>query len=351
MDKSRNRGLDICRIIACALVIINHNNSKVMLQVIPGSMAWYVTVAVVYLTKIAVPVFFMITGYNLLHRIDDRRAYFARIARMSVILAVFTLAYFVWKCLIGVYDPGESGNPVAGFALGYIRVLFRDTVTDSYWYMYTYLGILIVLPVLQHIAAAAEGRTVFTVMMIMTVPLSVIPTAGLFVRGFNLSEYFVLPGVTTAVFYLFAGHLLYLYRDVNGGGLWLQCLIFAAGFALNMCFMHMEYNMSDGSAFLSQSEIHSPGIIACSVSFAMVLFRCGSLPPVIEKTVGVLAPLTFGVYLIGDFMCSTTHMVYYSLCAHMNRLAAVAIQDVAALAAAFVIVYLIRMIPAVKGWV
>ena len=97
MNSKRLAGLDLYRMIAVAFVIINHCNSKVLLQVTPKSLAWYVTVGVIFITKICVPGFFMITGYNLLHRQEDFRTYIGRIVRIVVVLAVFSLFYYVNK--------------------------------------------------------------------------------------------------------------------------------------------------------------------------------------------------------------------------------------------------------------
>ncbi len=351
MGGNRNKGLDICRMLACALVIINHNNSKVMLQVDDMSLAWLVTVAVVYLTKVAVPIFFMITGYNLIHRNDDRPKYFERMFRILVVLAVFTLLYYIWKCMIGVYElrPGALG--VADFLLGYVRVLFRDVVTDSYWYLYAYLGLLICMPAFQKLALGASERITRRVLAASLIVLSVIPAVNVFFPGIFLSEHFELPGITMSVAYLFVGHVAYLNR--NGGrriaGKAVCSLI--AGLIFNACMMFAEWHHTGGTSCLSMSEIWSPGIIACSISLFALALKLRMHGGLAEKIIEVIVPLTFGVYLIGDFMCSSTHLIYYWLCPHMNRLLAVAIQDVAALLCGCLIVALVRCVPAIRKWI
>ena len=69
------------------------------------------------------------------------------------------------------------------------------------------------------------------------------------------------------------------------------------------------------------------------------------------RVIAFLAPATFGIYLFADFVCTNTHLIYWNMCRFMNRLFAVAVQDVAAIAAALCIVLLLRLIPPVRRWI
>ncbi|MBO4899391.1 MAG: acyltransferase family protein [Lachnospiraceae bacterium] len=365
----RLQGLDLYRIIGCAFVIINHCNSKVLLQVTPGSLAWYVTVGVIYLSKITVPGFFMITGYNLLHRKDDRATYFKRIVRIVGVLVVFSIFYYLWR------------NGLNGSIGDFLRTLWHDGATDAFWYLYTYLGLMVMMPLFQWAAGAFDGpkaddageagapqsdasakaapdrrRLLVMILLAASVYVSLMPSVCILVPSFTMNEYFELPMIGCAVMYLFIGHAFYLYRDEIRAGKGVQVknlrltAAFFAAFAVNIALAMAEKSITGGVSFTSFSEIHTVGMLAESLAaFAfLVKIRGEGLG---GKLIGFVAPATFGIYLLADFVCSSTHMLYYNLCQYMNRLLAVAVQDIVAFAIALAVVTLLRLIPPVKKWI
>ncbi|MBQ5649328.1 MAG: acyltransferase family protein, partial [Clostridia bacterium] len=96
-DKSRECFLDILRIIACFCVIVNHTNSDVFLNTAPGSITWFVSLAYFFVSKIAVPVFFMISGYLLLGKIDSPKKSFQRIIRILAALIGCGVIYSIYN--------------------------------------------------------------------------------------------------------------------------------------------------------------------------------------------------------------------------------------------------------------
>ena len=70
--KSRKIFIDILRILACFLVIVNHTNSQIFLSVTSVNdgigISYILSMAYFYFSKIAVPIFFMISGALLLNK-------------------------------------------------------------------------------------------------------------------------------------------------------------------------------------------------------------------------------------------------------------------------------------------
>lgn len=418
-------GLDLYRIIACSFVIINHCNSKVLLQVVPGSIAWYVSLGVIFITKICVPGFLMITGYNLLHRKEDFKTYTGRIIRIAVVLAVFTLFYFVWKCITGragiqAYDEYGTVLKILGVIGGYFSELWKGGATDAFWYLYLYLGLLILMPLFQTVAglfagagvdirtgagsdaktgagsdggvgAGADAKTSagadtgvdvdadagasvdvkdsaensrqglgFKQLVIITalssVYICVIPAITVFFPELSHSEFFELPMLTVGVLYLFIGHLFWLSDSRIGAGEGIKkrdavyVAVFVCAFLINIVMALTQFKFTGGERYTSFSEIDTPGMLAMSIAaFALALKVKGTGK--LGKFVGAVSPATFGIYLFADFMCSNTHMIYYYLCQYMNRLFAVAIQEITAFAAALILTLLLRKIPGVSKFI
>ncbi len=383
----RLHGLDLYRIIGCAFVIINHCNSKVLAQVTPKSLAWYVTVGVIFITKITVPGFFMITGYNLLHRDFDLPSYKKRIVRIAVDLLVFSLFYYIWRCIahtypVGVPEGATMLQAAGAYICGFVRVLWREGATDAFWYLYTYLGLMIMMPVFQKVAGMFYGessgpvdassenvrfansgsggvfhrRTLIRIILVALIYVSMIPSICILWPGAAINPNFELPMIVCAVMYLFIGHACYLYRKELRAGeglriwdLWLIGIFFTA-FIVNMLLSGAEYRASDGAYFVSFSEIETLFMVIESVAVYCFLIKMRA-DGAFGRAVSFLAPATFGIYLFADFVCTNTHLIYWNLCRFMNRLFAVAVQDAAAIAAALCIVLLLRLIPPVRKWI
>lgn len=357
VPSARNVALDIYRIIACLLVIINHNSSKVMIQVEPKSLAWFVTIAVFYITKIAVPGFFMIAGCNLIHKRDDWHKSWIRVRRILVDLAVFTLVYYIWKTAIGVIavKPVLAENAlgyICGWIVGVVDTLWHGPITDAFWYLYAYLGLMIILPFLQKLASAMSKKDLKVFLGLSVIFASVIPTLSLVFPELSMAEDFVLPIVVStwgSVAYMMFGHYIYMYGCDANKAIWLV-LGFAAGFAMNMISTVVEFSATGGEEFLSMGKIEYVPLALESVCFFLFLQKL-NYSSAVKKVVTRIAPITFGVYLLTDFVCTNTHMVYFYLCPYMNRLLAVAIQDVVVVIVAFVLSWILRCVPAIKNWI
>lgn len=371
----RVTGLDMYRIIACMLVIINHCNSKVMFQVPPKSLAWFVTVGVFYITKIAVPGFLMIAGYNLLHRLDSWKKTRQRALRIFLVMVVFSLLYFAWRSAdYGLYESWKTipGGIVWNFAKGFVGSLFHNQITDAFWYLYMYLGIMIVLPFLQKLAHAMSKEDFYVLFGIAFIFTCVIPTVAEFVPFFAFTSYFELPIVRSfggSVVYMFIGHYYYAYvmnsAEETGGfiektsrdkenyiktPIWALVCGFVLGFVLNMTISMIEFGATGGESFLNVGEIEYLPLFIESLSMFTLLLKI-RYSEWMMKLIGFIAPCTFGIYLFSDFICSQTHMIYYYLCIYMNRLFAVAIQDIVALIIAFGVVWLLRKIPVLRKYI
>lgn len=357
----RITGLDMYRIIACMLVVINHCNSKVMIQVTPYSLAWFVTIGVFYVTKIAVPGFLMIAGYNLLHREDEWKTNWHRVRRILVVLVVFSTLYFVWKSAYSL-APFSFWNEDGSF-IGIGTLIWRlftaiitDGITDAYWYLYMYLGLVIVMPFLQKFVKAVNAQDIRIFLILSLVFCCILPTIGEFVPGLSLASDFVLPYVKTTggcVTYLLIGHVFYTHMNDKDTGLkysiWLPVIGFAVGFAMNMIISVLEYRFTGGESMLSVGMIEYFPLALESLSMFAFLLKI-KYGHGFTKVVELVAPTTFGIYLLSDFMCVQTHGIYMALCPHMNRLFAVAIQDITVLVVTFIVVLILRKLSIVRRY-
>lgn len=340
-NANRIAGLDLYRLFACSFVIINHCNSKVMFQLEPMSLAWLVTVAVVYITKVAVPGFLMIAGYNLLHKQDDWKKSIQRTSRILIVTVFFSVLYYIWRFGTDNFFPD------------FFDKFWHAKITDAFWYLYMYFGLMLVLPFLQKLCVSMKKEDFKYFFAIALVFTCILPTFAEFIPQMQHTEYFEIPVVMSfggSVAYMFIGHYFYSYivnKDndmMHKIPMWLPVFGFAVGFILNMIISVAECRATGAESYLSMEAIEYFPLMLESICAFTILLKI-KYSKKISNIISSAATLTFGVYLISDFICTQTHFIYYNLCMYMNRLFAVAIQDICAIAVSLLIVWLIRRIP------
>ena len=99
--KEKRLDYELMRILAIFLVVFNHTDTRgFFLYQVPGCSGLNAVLSLLLATicKIAVPLFFMISGGLLLHRQESLKDLFRkRIVRMGIVLVLFSgILYGVW---------------------------------------------------------------------------------------------------------------------------------------------------------------------------------------------------------------------------------------------------------------
>ena len=121
--------IEFLRILACFLVIVNHTNSKIFLNAVP-SLGWFVSLTYFFVSKIAVPLFVMISGYLLLGQEDTYKKNYLRILRIIGAWLGGSLFYYLYYIRLGKVGTFEIGD--------FLTRIIREPITASFWYLYMY---------------------------------------------------------------------------------------------------------------------------------------------------------------------------------------------------------------------
>ncbi len=141
MEKPRLSYIDILRIIAIICVLFNHQSMYSYFLEIPFASVRAVALCVFsILTKLGPPMFFMLSGALLLGK-EESVSHILR-HRVLRILIVMVARSILILILMPEYRP----HPIAVFMSGNI------------WFLYAYLGFLLMLPFLRHIAKSANAK-------------------------------------------------------------------------------------------------------------------------------------------------------------------------------------------------
>lgn len=298
--------IELIRIIAIVMVALNHSDLfYTYYSNTENSITFSVSLFISSICKINVPLFMMITGALLIPKAETwRNILKKRVSRMLVVLVFFSGLMYGLQCFVwnqNVFSISE-----------FIRKLFTNDIQTSYWYLYEYIGILVMLPFVGVMARNLDRdcmKYFLELAIIFKVGLSVL---GLFIEYSIPIDLFVLEN---SVFYVLMGY--YLENTVGED----ECkkisyIKLILGVAISICVtivmvltdkgMRGEYHenvlsiMTPVMAALIYIGIRKICIDYSNMKFANILKFLGSC--------------TFGVYLLEHIGQKVFIKMYLELC-------------------------------------
>lgn len=294
------------RLIACFLVIFNHLKGYVLYQNASGiKQICYMTISVI--TKINVPLFFMVSGALLLEKQEDIAVVFKkRVSRVCLVILLFSLGIYT-ECYLYALSQGREYVYTA-------RRFFRGVIandldeTGAYWYLYAYLGFLLLLPLFQKLAKRM-GRNDFLLLFgLHFAVLSAFPLGSLFLQITGnesllmANAFSVSPATTAAFFYPLAGY--YIDRKIDlriiSKREWTGLFAAAFGGVLLSCFCVSLDGMRDGD-YLSLFDYLLATVAFLAVKYIVTIKRPALSAGKTARVVCFCGSLTFGIYLLDHY--------------------------------------------------
>ena len=321
--------LDVLRALAAFLVIVNHTNSYVFKAAAPWTGTWCFSMAWYYLSKPAVPLFVMVSGACLLPRVDSYRRAGLRVLRMAGVLILFSYAYYLWDLWLTHWD-WRRVLDIPGFLAG----VWEKRVTDSFWYLYFYLGLLIMLPLLQRLASALQKKDLRYLLLLSFGLGGLWPLLAHYAPALRLPEYFDLPLLNIFVGLFFAGHYLHRFAAPKPWHRWACLLAILGSVALATVLTGLEAARLPAGArywFMDERTAPSITILVCAAGM-MFLPRCrrkgggkpgqaqgmqetketekqkgeAARPFRLIRALSLLGRCSFGIYLLQDLIIAET---------------------------------------------
>lgn len=135
--------LDVMRTVACFLVILLHTSAYYLLDKF-GSLDFWIGDCVNGLTRVAVPLFVMISGALLLN--EDYQYTFEKMKRHIKRMVIFFVFWSSLYCFVfHVLSPVAKHTPVS------VKEVLSALITGHYhlWYVYLIIGIYLIIPILR----------------------------------------------------------------------------------------------------------------------------------------------------------------------------------------------------------
>lgn len=332
MTAKRHTGYDILRFVSICMVVVIHANVS-FLGENQGSASWIAVMLITALCTLSVPLFFMLSGALLLQKeeaVSLKELYTKRIPKQAVPFILWSIIYVAARIVMGKID----------FSLHAFVSLLWEPAYYQFWFMYTLLGIYLLLPILQILVKNLSKRMLEYLLLIWVAFSVAIPTTSYIIPQFQISNHvdLVLSGGYLGYFLL--GHYLQKYgREILTKK---AMLLFITGLAVILACAAGEWFLSEEGKYHG-NFYHSyltPGVVlgACG---AFLLLQNARLPfgQKAEKAICAVSENAIGIYYI--HMLVLTALDYVSVDGHLLFLVVkIAITIIASLAASLLLTHI-----------
>lgn len=309
MNRDKKLYFEVMRIIACSLVIYNHIEGY-RLYMISNGIKQFFYMCLTMLTRINVPIFFMISGALLLKKEENMTFVLRkRVFRIAGTLFLFDGVYIVVCKLVSIKQGWNMDISMGEYLYDFLTNQFNGTV--AYWYMYAYMGFLLCLPFMQRMVKKFSKDEFFTLLGLHFITSSFIPmiNIGLSKLGFEtiyLCGDFQVPlAFAKAFFYPLIGYYLEYNIDIfklKRCHIIGMSIIGCLGILLsNLC----TYYEGITTGTYTQNYVQLFDYLTAIVVFLIIKYIFNlkwSIKNDIGKLIGFLGSLTFGIYLMDPIL-------------------------------------------------
>jgi surface polysaccharide O-acyltransferase-like enzyme len=343
--------VDLIRVVACFLVVLLHVCAQLIFNetIFRNSpVAWWSTNFLRTISVVAVPLFFMISGYLLLKKDEPILVFYTKRASRILVPFLFWQIFYLFFFIAIGQNSWEGGR--------YLLYAIKDnSVSVHFWFLYALISVYIIVPFLRKYVLAADNKNILCFLCFWFIYHSLGDTLNI-LRP--VSTRFSVEFITLYSGYFVLGAFLGKINLSKKAAIW--CL---AGFVLLVvvsmlgtwfCLTHWFGEMKKMELFYRRT---SPNVIFMSIFAFLCLRYWGEQikSDVIVKGLHFLVPLTFGIYLIHYLFIhqSSFHWIRKSvvdLCDCSWALFALILVSLSLFCCSGVIIYAIRKIPLGK-WI
>ena len=342
----RRVDLELLRLIAIFWVVFNHTQERGFeLYMVPGcSTINYVgSMLLGILCKSAVPIFFMISGGLLLGR--QERVFVTlkkRVLRMAVVLVLFSgILYLCWYHWGYLTEPGP---------VDFIRRIWANGISAPYWYLYTYLGLMLLLPFLQPMVQGMRSTVFVYLIGLHLLYYCVLLPLGILLNLGPVNPDLWIPLVEPNLFYFLLGYYLENRFDwARVGKKQLLCYGLLAALAVAGMFALGDVNYGREGQITMNFRM-TLQLFPIFFLYGAVHQLCAWHPPSprASRVIGVLGSCVFGTYLLEGILRHELSFVYEFLEPKIHVLPACMVWVLAVVAAGLGLTWGLKKLPVLR---
>lgn len=342
--------IELLRIMAILFVIFNHTgtNGFFLFSVRAESPFYWLYLSLSILCKIAVPIFYMISGALLLQTEETIAILFKkRIFRVLAVIFIFSLLQYTYMIFT---------NHMEFNVFDFLGIIYSNNIAPAYWYLYSYLGLLIMLPFLRKIAHAMNKNDYMYIFICQFIIVGVMPILQyLFTRGdYNLNGNISVPIITSGIFYFLSGHFFENMLNEEAYNL-KRCviLIFSSILVIFIsCLMTYYKAQVTGICIEKESQLFHNVLISvptftayyCSKYFFIKV----NVKDSVKKIILYFGSLTFGIMLLENILRDELIFVFNFLSPYLGSLLSCCIFVTTVFLCGTIVTSALKLMPGIK---
>lgn len=296
--KERRINIEFIRVFAIIMTIVIHVSNVYIYSFNSISNTDYL-VSVIFncMSRICVPLFFMVSGIFLIDEKYDRKKYLKRVFRFVILLIVWSIVYYF----------GIDGYKHYDFLTFCINSLFNAEMSSRHlWFMYAIIGIYIALPFIQSMVKNLdkEKENLFLILwMIISGGVVIYVPLAREILKYDVDIAYPVPilGATYYLGYFISGYILYnrfkgLKDTVKIKKINFWCIFsYICSTIISILGMHF---ISLIKGIVYDSVIWYRSIFIVIAAFSLFIMIIVNEDKIKNKFILNLSSLSFGVYLI-----------------------------------------------------
>lgn len=328
--------LDILRIFACFMVIINHTNGFILeSNTLINTTFYCITFSI---CKVGVPLFLMITGALVLNKNYNYKKI------LKCILRVFVPTF----CLSLIFYIKEAGLNNINI-IYFLKSILSNPYLHFFWYIYALIGVYLVLPFIQKMIKNFIDKDY----VIFICVFLIVPTFIEFLKAylnFDINYNFQLAFFPIITSIIICGN--YISKIKASKKILIGSIIlFTISYICMFLSMYLPYLNKGGISFVLDSWNSFPVVLMSISLFYIVkyLFENKYYSKRIINVITTVASTTFGIYLIH---ATLNFKIYKSVVIQsifeFNNIIAIIILDLVVFIACMIPIYILKKIPFIK---
>lgn len=369
MQHKKNLAFELMRIVAAFFVIFNHTGEDGFLLYAgypDNSLQYWLYACVTVFCKMAVPLFFAVSGALLLGKRGESLAtVYRKVGRIAMVLVLWSLFYYSYD----MYVSQQIVSPDT-FFIEFLKKLYTQELNGVFWYLYAYIGYLMTLPILREIASSLSTKTFLYLFGLALFCFAILPMTEylLWQDNYNINSK-ILPSWLNYNFartgQIFVCPLLGYFLNEKTKNFWnLKRIlllnlanVFAVIFSIYMIhFKSLVYEMTVPTLDLFYSNFDLLGATTVFVTIQYVIKnrkQTAGKPLLkrLEQLTYSMGACSFGIYLMHSFVIGQTlDRLLFPLrnSLHLNPMIAVLLYCGIVLAICYIVTLLLRHLPLLR---
>lgn len=346
--------LEFLRVISILCVMMNHTGTRgfFLFAERQDSKLYFLYMFFSIAIKVAVPLFFMISGALLLKRSESISYTFRhRIIKYIVILIFISAVYHIFYHFI-------NGTPLS--FKEYFVTLISYKASMALWYLYSHIAILMMLPLLSILVKNMQEKHFQYMACCYVILVGIIPILRYWLSKGTVpsNPYFEAPLLTTRnVFFFVMGYYFenaFDIKKLSGNKVGIG-LLFGA-FAIGMTCAITQYSVQiTGCCSEAETQTFYNSLIAIPTIATFVAakywFENHRTTDVFKKIILFLGGTSFGVFLLEGILRECTQGVFIMMSNYIPTMLACVVWILVAYVIGCVVVALLKLVPGLKRYI